>query len=127
MFGPPPDDYEPTEAELDMRARMTPDPDAVARAVTVLSSYPDRERRICVIPMALPNKTRGIWTTGQEVVTVPEPYRLPRVCMEHSLHPQTDAADRAARDWMNENGLTGTTAYALVMHDGTAAMFEGWR
>jgi hypothetical protein len=126
MFDPPPG-YEPTEAELDMRARMTPDQGAVDRAVTMLATYPDREHRMVVIPMALPNKTRGIWTTGQEVVTVPEPYRLPRVCLEAGLSAHTDAADRAARDWMNENGLTGTTAYALVMHDGTAAMFEGWR
>jgi hypothetical protein len=126
MFDPPPG-YEPTEAELDMRARMTPDQDAVDRAVTLLATYPDREHRMVVIPMAMPNKTRGIWTTGQEVVTVPEPDRLPRVCMEHSLHPQTDAADRAARAWLDERGLMGTTAYALVMHDGTAAMFEGWR
>jgi len=120
MFWDAPEGYEPTETERDMRARLTPDPDVQARAVRALAGT---ERRIAVIPMALPGKTRGVWTTGQPVHTLP----LFWVTAEHALHSYTDAADLAARGWLNCEGEKGTTAYALVTADDVAAVFEGWR
>jgi hypothetical protein len=120
MFWDAPEGYEPTEAERDMHARLTPDPDVQARAVRALAGTTGK---LAVIPMALPGKTRGFWTTGQPVHTLPAFW----LTAEQTLHTYTDAADLAARGWLNHAGEDGTTAYALVTPDDHAAVFEGFR
>lgn len=122
MFWDRPADIPPTEAEADLAARLVPDPAALQRAIAALTARntPDT---LAVIPLALPGKTRGIWTTGQVVVTVPALWLTPG----RDMRDATDAADRAARGWMTYRDQTGTTAYALVHRDGTCAVFEGWR
>lgn len=119
-----PADLPMSDAEADLAARLVPDQAAIDHCVRLLAAQPDPAHAFAVLPMALPGKTRGLWRIGQPVHTVPAE---PRLCREYNLRGATDAADRDARAWLNGRGMTGTTAYALVMHDGAAAVFEGWR
>jgi hypothetical protein len=120
MFWDAPEGHVPTEAERDMHARWLPEPAAIDRAVTALAAA-EPGCTLAIVAMAQPGKTRGFWEVGQEVETVPE---LVWLCGEDNLFEATGAAEVAARAWLGDR--PGTTAYAIVMRDGTAAVFEGW-
>jgi hypothetical protein len=114
-------------AEQDMLARWLPSADAQAHARALLEAEPRAD--MAVIPMVQPGKVAGVWTTGQEVETVPGVIFLGRNSFEEwrgqvvpSLAWARTAALELARAYLAD--LPGTVAYVTVGRDGHVAVFE---
>lgn len=119
-----------TNPHDDLRARWLPSGAQIAAGVAALGTVPEADRTnwVAVVALAQPGKMYGIWETGQPVVPVPgvwvgentnDDVVLP-------LSEARNAAETAAGAWLKHAGLAGTTGYALVYHDGNAAVFEGF-
>lgn len=112
MFGPAPADYQPTEAELDLRARLVPTDDQLGAVFTYLGHRPGRVD-YAHAALALPGKARGIWTLGQPVEAVP------------GVFDTREAAVEAADRWLGVRD--GQVAYVCIWTNGDHAVFEGFR
>lgn len=117
---PDPAEVPYTEAELDLRERWLPSAEAVEAALAELAGMP--ACTIAVLALAQPGKRRGLWTTGQEVVTVP----WMATAREGDHGPERQAAEDAAHGWLKYHRRSGTVSYVLVYPDGHAAVFEGF-
>lgn len=111
-------------SKRDMAVRWAPDPAAVTEALAGLAPYAGRDV-VALIPMCLPGKARGVWLTGQEVVTAPGVfYGANHRPVEGvpSYWAARNSADYAAQDALN--GASGTWGWAVVHPDGQWAVFE---
>jgi hypothetical protein len=121
----PRDQYmRPLDPAEERRRFWVPDQAAQARAVELLAESPDAANSYAFIPMVQPGKTFGVWTRGQEVITV-----RPAVLVgARSGQPgngytftlrKTLSIARTALAWM-----PGTVAVALVALDGSTVVIE---
>jgi len=130
--------------EQDMADRWVPSGQAMAAAAVLLRAYPDAD--MVVVPMIQPGKTRGWWTAGQEVRTVPgvlflavnadEP-RGPAIAYHHARHLcDLVAGEVLAQDWKARLGTCrvtpGTVSHVVITrqpdekpHGVRFAVFEG--
>lgn len=124
--------------EADLRARWLPADTAIAHALALLAAEPNAD--LALIPMIQPGKTRGIWTTGQDVRTLPGVVILATNsdtgkgavlgynAARHYCHVVAGqyqvATWKERRDRTDELVSPGTTAHAVITRDGNAAVFE---
>lgn len=114
----------------DMHARLVPSPAAVRHARALLDFTQDAD--LAAIPMYLPGKTHGVWTMGQDVVTVPgavflgvNGFDVPADSPVPSYSIARHLAGHTAREYAVISSLdSGTSAYATVSRDGHVAVFE---
>lgn len=114
-----------TDPRADMEARWRPSQAAVDQAVAALASLPEAD--FAGVPMAQPGKGFGVWTTGQEVVTVEgqvftgvNSFESGRAVPSWAV--ARNEASKAATKALA--GRPGTVGYAAVSRDGTWAVFE---
>jgi hypothetical protein len=111
----------------DMRTRLVPTAASIDHAQGVLADLPEAE--YAIVPMVLPGKQYGFWTTGQPVETV-EGQAFACVNLPGGHSGRTVPSYGAARDQAclaaSEAlaGRPGTIATASVSRDGEAAIFE---
>jgi hypothetical protein len=122
----------------DLRARWLPTPFAIAHATALLDAEPSAD--IAIIPMIQPGKTRGIWTTGQEVRTIAgvvfiaanddtgndrvNGYQWAREACRQLAGQALADSWKAHSDADRPRHAPGTTAHAVVTRDGNASVFE---
>lgn len=112
MFGGPPPGYQPSETELDLKARWLPTAERISQAIEVLTNRPASVTYV-YLALAQPDKEHGFWATGQVVEQVPGVF-------------DTDSAACAAAD-KQLGDRPGTVAYCPTWRDGHSAVFEGFR
>lgn len=116
----------PTHADLmaDLRHRLIPSVQQRAASAAILRAVMTAEH--VIVGLALPNKTRGLWTMDQEVHPVPGFWIATETPGDGSYSHARDAAIRAAKEWLAERGMTRLPAWAVINRDGTYAVFEGF-
>jgi hypothetical protein len=131
--------YRETQAaELDMRRRWRPSAQAVRVAAAMLAAAAPGAEAV-IVAMIQPGKTRGVWTRGQEVITVPGVYLLAgdgdgltdyataRALAENMGEMalvERAVARRAASGEAAPAGEAGTVAYAVIYPGGEPDVFE---
>ena len=121
----PRDQYmRPRDPAEERRRFWVPDQAALASAVELLAKSPYPADSYAYIPMVQPGKAFGVWTHGQDVITVRPAVLLgPRSSMPGTGYEatvrQTLSIARAALAWM-----PGTVACALVTADGSVTVIE---
>jgi hypothetical protein len=130
-YGPPQDNL-----AVDQQQRWLPHPSAVQQAEALLAAVPEAD--LAVIPLFQPGKTRGQWTSGQQVCTVHGAVLLAQntanpAGLVPGLNRVRDMASRiAARElltWVaahpdRPDGPLGTVGWASVGRDGHVAVTE---
>ena len=127
-----------SDPAADLHARWLPSDTAIAHAVALLAAEPNAD--VALIPMIQPGKIRGIWTTGQDVRTLPGVVILATnddigkagvpgfTYARHYCHviagEYQAAVWKARRDATDVLVSPGTTAHAVVTRDGNASVFE---
>jgi hypothetical protein len=112
MFGGPPADYQPSESELDMHARLLPTPEQIEGAKRLLANCDPRVD--CVyVALAAPGADRFTWTVGQPI--------------EHIDGAWLDRNDASLAACAQLGQRDGMPYYAAVWRDGVAAVFPDIR
>jgi hypothetical protein len=116
-----------TELEQEIRERLRPADTAVAHATALLEAEPRAD--LAYVPMCLPGKTYGQWTSGQEVVTVSgvvliavNSHDAARDVPSGSWARDTAAA--IGRRVLDQRGQDGVAAYAVVRRGERVSVFE---
>lgn len=110
--------------EADLRNRLVPSAQQLAVAAAIFAADPTADA--VMVGVALPNKAHGFWTLGQEVHPVPGFWIASNNPGDGSYSHARDAAERAAKEWLAERGMTRLPAYAVIHRDGGTAVFEGF-
>ena len=122
-------------ARKDMERRWLPDEAARKVAAAMLAAAPGAEA--VIVPMIQPGKQRGVWTEGQEVVTVhaylvaggglgdyatarATAVRLAELALAELAAKRRGAAVEPGRPV----DLDGTVGFAVIEADGEAVVFE---
>lgn len=100
----------------DLRMRMVTSDEQMAEALAALEGNDSFE--FALVPLAYPNKDRGFWTLGQEVI---QPAGAFVLCNNDDSYREARQTVCAFAASLMEQGMTG---YAVVRRDGSAAMFE---
>lgn len=113
----------------DMTARFVPTDEQIAVAVAMLEVA--EEATHVVVPLALPGKTRGVWTVGQPVEHVPGFWLVDadQTSVGHrgavlGYRTVCRLADQAAAAHLGAR--PGVSAYATIDVDGQCSTREGY-
>jgi hypothetical protein len=132
---------ETRRTRADIAARWLPSFEARQVAAAMLAAAPGAEA--VIVAMIQPGKTRGVWTRGQEVATVPGAFFLAAREGESGDGLTDYATARALAENIGEMALVeravarravsgepapageaGTVAYAVIYADGPPDVFE---
>lgn len=117
--------------EQDLQTRWVPSAEQLEHATKLFETLgPERDpkKHYVVVSLAQPGKEYGFWTEGQEVVSVEGAWLAVNAWEDEggyiSYSKARQFAAEAAREWLIEQGKTGTVAWVSIHHDGTWAVFE---